>query len=818
MKMTTRIAYNNIKYYKSKNILIGIAIFLTTLLLFLIPTIGTNMVDGQCAAVNEIYPTWHALFRDVDYKTVKKLSAHHDIAVSGLRSDVGYMVSKNAKIAMLYMDEEGLSLYRIKLSEGRVPEKENEIVVSPGILEELGQRGKVGDVIEVPYQIFQQGGLGFQEEKKFVISGILEDGDANKEQKVYSAFISKEFLEKEVLHNEISYRFLFRVNGKKDVLTDEIEECINGIAKQFAISEKNVSINKEYLMANYIDPTMVPIIIVIMVIIVLAGVITIFSIYYVGMTNRIQEYGKLKAIGATKSQMRQIVLKEGFGVAFLAIPAGLIIGSILSKLVFLRFLSLYQDENIIVITMKQLLEKKQLFLYHWWIYLLTIVVALFTLFLSLWRPMKIVAGISEMEAIRYQPLDARGEKRRKSFSNINISKLSYIYLFGNKKNSVITIASMGITGVFLMIVATVLSCANPRESANNSVLGQYDISLNVEPGNKEHPEREWRNIIRGNPLNQSLKEKIEAVEGIKSVSSFGAVSVSSKVFEGETQGVCGVPREYSKRLMEGITQGKASYEDLKTGEKVIVDKNLLHWYPNIKLGDTLDLTVLDGSRGQNKKVEIVAIGDYPIGLNYGNYLFMAEDGAKKLCNYNINEVYHIFATKDYDENTEQALKELVASSEHLQLRTWKEQYDEWKSGIAITRGASYAFLGVLGVICVMNMINTMINSVHVRKKEIGMLQAIGMTNGQLVRMLMWESLFYTSGTLIFSVGLGSILGFRVFLWAKSNGMFEISTYHYPLMAAIVISLVLIFIQVFLIIILGKSVRRESLIERIRFSD
>ena len=42
MKMTTRVAYCNMRHYKSKNILIGIAIILTTLLLFVIPSIGKD--------------------------------------------------------------------------------------------------------------------------------------------------------------------------------------------------------------------------------------------------------------------------------------------------------------------------------------------------------------------------------------------------------------------------------------------------------------------------------------------------------------------------------------------------------------------------------------------------------------------------------------------------------------------------------------------------------------------------------------------------------------------------------------------------------
>ena len=82
--------------------------------------------------------------------------------------------------------------------------------------------------------------------------------------------------------------------------------------------------------------------------------------------------------------------------------------------------------------------------------------------------------------------------------------------------------------------------------------------------------------------------------------------------------------------------------------------------------------------------------------------------------------------------------------------------------MTLTRGACYAFLGILGAICIMNMINTMIHSVHVRKKEIGMMQAVGMSDLQLQIMLQLEGIFYTAGTLIVAVGGGSVAGYPVF--------------------------------------------------------
>lgn len=118
----------------------------------------------------------------------------------------------------------------------------------------------------------------------------------------------------------------------------------------------------------------------------------------------------------------------------------------------------------------------------------------------------------------------------------------------------------------------------------------------------------------------------------------------------------------------------------------------------------------------------------------------------------------------------------------------------------------------------MNVINTMIHSVHTRKKEFGMMQAMGMTNRQFVKMLCMEGLFYTAGTLIISVGLGSILGYFVFFMAKDQGWFNIREYHYPLAAVVIVAVILLGVQMFLAGVLGGKVKKESLIERIRYSE
>ena len=820
MKMTTRVAYCNMRHYKSKNILIGIAIILTTLLLFVIPSIGKDMVEVNFAVINKIYPTWHALYRNVDESTVMKLAAHHDVKTYGLRSDAGYMNLEDATVSMMYMDRTGMELYKVKLKEGQLPQKENDIVVSKGILEALGQNGKIGDTITVPYQILKDDGLDYTKEKDFRICGFLADNESSKEQKQYTSLVSEAFLKAEIPVEQVKYRFLLQVNGQKGNTTADYTETIQNIARQFGISEDDMNINKEYLAANYVDPATIPVIVGIMLIVVLAGIITIYSVYYVSMNQRVREFGKLKAIGATKRQLRQIVLREGMGVALFAIPIGLLIGTVAVKVVLLQFVEHAKDSNVLITEAYKVVAKGEVQLYYWWIYLLAIAVTLCTVYLSLMKPMRMAAKVSEIEAMRYQGGSKRQKSSRKGYQFLNIGRLTKRNLAENKKKSTITIVSMAVTGIFVMMVATVLSCANPMESAKSSIVGQYEISPIVESGNKEHPEYEWAEVQKNNPLNEGLKQQIEELDGVERVDVFTALKVSGGPFEEKigTEFINGVPEEYAEELKKGITEGNVTYEELKSGDKVILDRALLHWYPDIKVGDKLKLNIHDGDNTFQKEIEVAAIGEYGTGLTNYNCLIMAKEGAEKLTINNSSSYFQVIADKDYDEALEASLQAIVDGSGRLQMRTWKNEYDTWENAIQMTRGACYAFIIILAAISIMNLINTMITSVHVLKKELGMMQAIGMSDRQLMKMLQLEGIFYTVGTLIISIGVGSLAGYPLFLYAKRTGMFDISTYHYPVTAAIIIILTLFVIQMLLAIFIAKSVRKDSLIERIRFSE
>ncbi len=119
---------------------------------------------------------------------------------------------------------------------------------------------------------------------------------------------SMEYAKQMIPEADREYRVMFRLADAEHMTTDEIVERGKKKSERiFGVPEGNVVENREYLAANYTDPSFVKGMIVVIVMVVLAGILTIYSIYYVSMIPKVQEYGKLKAIGSTKRQIRQMV-------------------------------------------------------------------------------------------------------------------------------------------------------------------------------------------------------------------------------------------------------------------------------------------------------------------------------------------------------------------------------------------------------------------------------------------------------------------------------------------------------------------------------
>lgn len=125
----------------------------------------------------------------------------------------------------------------------------------------------------------------------------------------------------------------------------------------------------------------------------------------------------------------------------------------------------------------------------------------------------------------------------------------------------------------------------------------------------------------------------------------------------------------------------------------------------------------------------------------------------------------------------------------------------------------YGFIGVISLIGMTNIFNTISTNMQLRSKEFASLKSIGMTKKEFNRMIRLESLMYGIKSLIIGIPLG-VLGVFAIFSAFSIGSVPMS-FVFP-WKAILISIAAVFIVVWLIMKYSISkVNKQNIIETIR---
>ena len=826
MKMINRVALANTKYHKGKNLLSGIAIILTSVLVFLITSIGLGVVNVQNAAVNKVYPTWHAMYRQVSEENMGKIAQHDLIGEYGLRQDVGESVlNKDDFILISYLDNGAQKLAKQTFTKGHAPKKGNDAVLSRDALKTLGYpNAKIGDTIKIPIQIYEADGMGLQQEKTFRLTGFSPDIKNQNDEKIFSMLVSKDFMEEVIPKKQRSYRMMIRLNETAATSTDAIKEQIKEIGKNFDVTEDNIVENSDYLFANYIDPAFYSGMAIIVGIILIAGALTIYSIYYVSLINKVQEFGKLAALGATKRQIRQIILRENLIVAGLSIPAGLLIGIAAVKFVFFQLISSISSEQAMTKEMRQVLDNGEVSLILPWIIAMTIGVTLLTVILASLKPMRQASKIMPIEAMRYTGQMQGNKKQRKGFIDLNLRRLANANLSRNKKRTMVTIFSLGMIGILFVVISTVFSCMNPKQAARDTIAEDYCMSIASREGDKMRPELKWTVIQQNNPLNNKVINKIKAIDGVEKVDAFQSITgeVPSVKDPGTDKpmslSIGGISKDQMALINRDIEKGHATYEELNSEDKVIATGYILANYPEIKIGDTLTFKFFDGNRTFEKDMTIIGGGSFAQSVtNFDNFL-MSNEAIKKLSKNNLTYYVNIKAAKGKTKTVQSAIENIEEGNELFRLESYEEVLKQWEDTLQLTAGAGYAIMLVLAIVGIMNLINTTIDSILSRKKELGVMQAIGMSNQQMKKMLRTEGFVYAGGIILLAGGLGSILGYLVYLYAESHSLMQIKVYQYPLIQVLLMIFLVVIVQLILTYATTTIVNKETVIKRIQASE
>lgn len=791
---TTKIAKSNLKQNKSKSILIIITIILSTLML---SSIGIYIVDaGAYQKENTIKYSgnYQGILANVDEKQADILSNHADVELTGEMNGVGVeKLEDDSNISLAYMNEDALKLNSFEFIKGKLPSKENEIVLDSGALKALGYKNKdLGEKIKISYDDYKN---DKKIEKEFIISGILKTSEISEAGKYYYAIISESYMRNTRDMSQEDFNIYVKFNDKSNLSIEQAKEKLDKIANDIGLDTINTAVNENYI--NALKPDMETIMggVFVGLVIVLSSILVIYNIFYISIVTKVQEFGKLRAIGATKKQIKNIVFKEGFILAGIAIPIGIILGYVLANIIIKSFMDIDVKSSRLPVILS------------------VVVISFISVVLSLLKPMKVASKVSIVDAVRYTGNKISNKSKRKGYKNINLKRLSHANLERNKKRTYMTLASLILSGTIFITVSTALESFDAEKMAREHFPYDIEVRLSGYEMNSDKNPKDNLNILQmDNPLSKDFFNQIKNMEGIKRIESARSVKIGMEDYDVEFKYdlLQSINENDVKSLNKNIIDGKINLERLQTGDEIVITHVDTAKEMGVKAGDKIRLTLYDGDKKIKKefKVQAIAMGVPSFGIG--------KDFIDRTLKYDSTSSLGIYTEEGKYQEIKDSIKKIAKNNGFLETDFIDSRIESNKATISFIKIMGYTLTGIIGVIGFMNLVNTMITSI-VTRKRLGMLQAIGLTNKQLVKMLNSEAMYYTSGMMIGSILFGGILGYIAVIFLKKTGL-SYATYSLPIVPILLMIVCILIAQFITTYLIGRSFNKESLIDRVRYSE
>ena len=194
-------------------------------------------------------------------------------------------------------------------------------------------------------------------------------------------------------------------------------------------------------------------------------------------------------------------------------------------------------------------------------------------------------------------------------------------------------------------------------------------------------------------------------------------------------------------------------------------------------------------------------------LAMGAELFKQDTGMSSVMIYAYNTVGESNAAmedflKEYTESVQPACD---YESKHSKTA----EFESFRNMFLIMGGT---LTGIIALVGVLNFINAVLTGILARKRELAMLQSVGMTGKQMNTMLVYEGLYYTmlSGalSLILSAALGPLVG-------SLCSAFWFFTYRFTVLPVLMIIPLFLILGILIPLWMYRCVNRRTIVERLR---
>lgn len=877
MKLLNKLTLKNLRLNKVRTIVTIVGIMLSAALITVVSGMALSgrqtMIDAQAAWSGN----YDVALDIIDNSVIETARNNRNVENAFYKERLGYARTKNADgetcdYSVLAMSENTYgNCFKIDLIKGKFPTNSGEAVVTKSFKTQDGKDVKIGDKITLDVGVLTDKDSNVLDEegihnllqkdfnkcsiidtvkRTYTVTGIIErpktselydpsnlsmiytvsDEKAPVEairtkhmNKLYIAYTPQS--EGDYLQNTADI-LGFKADDMSNVISDEISPEDQQTSGINAYEFNSVLLSMKGYGSNDATNTVIfSLAVIIIIIVMLASVFVIRNSFAISITEKTSMYGMLASVGATKRQIRRNVLFEGFILGLIGIPLGILLGLGVNAILIAILNSVLGD---------MLSGATFVFVTPTIPIICAIVLSAVTIFCS--------SFFIALRASRIPPLVAiRGNKDIKVKNNkpYRTSKLTK-KLFGvggeiaskslkrSRKKYRTTVISIVVSVAMFIAVSAFMDYGM---TFTDHYYGNTDYSymvVGIDSKQAQTIEKmpEIENYLTVGSQYGYVSADVhvnECGENFLYDDADGTKSFSVEFFEFEHDTFVQICKEskldynkvkggvlvYSQVTPDNSESGNSS-KPMKLFGKTAPTKFTVHG--NDDEGNAL---ITGKLRVASLFDEIPKSADSVIGEGtiFGQGLIIGEQGVISSQVGKDGCAVTLYANTSDHTSLTNRIESMEGADDSIYIYDYEEIVRQFNAIMLIVGIFVYGFIGVISLIGLTNIFNTISTNMQLRSKEFASLKSIGMTKKEFNRMIRLESLMYGIKSLLIGIPLG-VLGVFAIFSAFSRGSVPMS-FVFP-WKAILISIAAVIIVVWLIMKYSISkVNKQNIIETIR---
>lgn len=761
------------KVRKRQNRMTIICIVISVLLVTAVFSLTDMLVRSETLYMQSRHGSWHIKLNDISEDVTAEIMNYKGITAAGwlevFNTDADKPYFVNEKKATLYgTDTTYMNELASGTEEGNFPEQDNEVMLSSNA--QMALDVNIGDSVTLHTPTG---------DASFIISGFGSDDSEYYQGQNYliGVYMTISAFDSLMEQNSVNESPSLYLKFQSAANASEAREAFY----QYGLTDKNISENtavmglsgqsKNKSLGNFYSAAAAVFIMVLM-----AGILMISGSMNSSISQLIKFFGLMRCIGASRSQVKHFVLLEALNWCKTAVPAGIVLGTVISCGVcaVLRYCvgGEFAEISVFAVSPIGIVSGAA--------------VGIVTVLLAAQTPARYASKASPVSAVSGNVLASRSVRHKSGlgFGRIELS-LGMHHATGSGKNLFLMTASFSLSIILCFCLSVGLEFAEALLPSMRE--WQPDIALN---GYGNAPIADSTDII----------DKINTLEDVEYV--FGCAYFSGVSASSSRQGVNSVNLlSYDKFLTEcagnNIIEGNISDISGDSG-KVMIVRNKDN---PLQVGDTF---AVNGN-------ELTAVCSVSDSLYPSEYLLIcSQETFFKLTGIRDSSLIGVRLNSGASDETVRTISGLAKGD--VIFSDMRESNRQDRTTFLALKFAVCGFIAIVAMITLFYIINSISMSVWARIKQYGAMRAVGMDGSQLTRMIAAEAFTYAVWGLIFGCGLG--IPFSKLLYEMLITKYFGISWHLPLTLLIIVTVFVLASVIAAVYAPAKRIRNMPVTETI----